>query len=233
MSPKTRVDSRENPTSPPKLSRFQAAFRKAIQVRKRFLKRRLSTEEFQKLKVAVRKQLTPPASRPRSQASSPPPDPLARLPSPLPLPSSPLSEQRADVNDQIASLQFKIEVLQQNIFFLRRELSSFTMDTDPFMKIVNYAAADITAYGSFVLSDGRSPTQKFLRELAEVKGQHLFVTSIGTTHTVGPDHIGHPYTVVVPCDHLDETPHLCPHQYVPCAQNFGPSKCCPVSRSLF
>lgn len=181
MSPKTRVDSRPRQGTPPPgparpLSRFQVALKKVVTVRKRFLKRRLTAEEFSAIKTAVRKQIsrTPTPTRPRN--GSPLPDPLDRLPSPSP--SRPSDQDVTDLeraHETISALQFKIEVLQQNIFFLRRELASFSSDSDPFQKIVNYAAADLKAFGTYLVTDGRKPQAPFITALAEQTQSHLFL----------------------------------------------------------
>nr|ALT00592.1 putative capsid protein [Brassica rapa cryptic virus 1] len=186
-SPKTRVDSRTRsaqkaPVTARPLSRFQVALEKVVTVRKRVLKRKLSAEESSAIKTAVRKQISRSPSPPRPRSSRPAPDPLDRIPSPPPvLPSDQDSTTLNKAHETISALQFRIEVLQQNIFFLRRELASFSSDSDPFEKIVNYAVADLKAFGVFRVTDGRKPQLCLLTAMSEQANSHLFSYHDGVT----------------------------------------------------
>jgi len=158
LSSRAPSPSIPSPPTSTRRDRFNRAIRKAVAVRCRVLKRKLTRSEFVKLRNAVRKQID--TSLLPGRAYTPePPAPHASVPHP------------SEVDD----LKMRIEVLNKSILFLRSELASMQTETDPFQKIVNYAVADIKAYGCFVVPHHQAPTEALLAAVSDVRMRHVYV----------------------------------------------------------
>jgi hypothetical protein len=161
LTPLPSLSSRPSSPTPPAPSRrdrFDRAIRKAVAVRCRVLKRKLTRPEFVKLRNAVRKQIDTTLLPGRAYTPEPPTQ-HACLPHP------------SEVDD----LKMRIDVLNKSILFLRSELASMQTEIDPFQKIVNYAVADIKAYGCFVVPHNQPPTEALLAAISDLRMRHVYV----------------------------------------------------------